>query len=220
MAPKILTPGTTKKSGGDTYEWLGAQWRNKRTGRIATRDVAANLTREYTSGRKYSNEELSDWFTDRVKDTKGDYRRKLRKVILSDADRKRSHPVIGKMFIYEYDPKWKDILPIYDRFPLCFPIEPYNDGFLGLNLHYLSIEERSTILNRLSKFLNNQNYDETTRLRMSYQLLNSTKQLATLARPCIKRYLYNHVRSQFIEITADEWDKAIELPIQVFVRKK
>jgi hypothetical protein len=55
---------------------------------------------------------------------------------------------------------------------------------------------------------------------MTYSLLSSTKKLATLAKPCIKRYLYNHVRSQFIEIEPAEWDKAAQLPIELFVVKK
>jgi len=168
--------------------------------------------------RKYNKDELATWFTDKVKST-GNYQRNLRKIILSDSERKRGHPVLGRMFIYEYDPKHKKTLPIYDRFPLCFPIEQYGDGFLGLNLHYLGVNDRAVLLNRLSSYLSNNNYDATTKLRMSYSLLNSVKKL-DIAKVCIKRYLFNHVRSQFIEIQAGEWDKAIELPIEVFVRKK
>jgi hypothetical protein len=36
-------------------------------------------------------------------------------------------------------------------------------------------------------------------------------------RPCIKRYLFAHVRSPFIEVTADEWDKAAQLTVENFV---
>jgi hypothetical protein len=61
--------------------------------------------------------------------------------------------------------------------------------------------------------------NEKTRLRLSYDLLAGTKAMK-LAQPCIKRYLYSHVRSQFIEVTADEWEKAIALPVEMFVRKK
>ena len=43
----------------------------------------------------------------------------------------------GGMFLFFYNPKLKDKLPYYDRFPLVIPLERYADGFLGINLHYL-----------------------------------------------------------------------------------
>ena len=45
--------------------------------------------------------------------------------------------------------KLKNKLPYYDRFPLTLPIEQYSDGFLGINLHYLSILMRIRLLDRL-----------------------------------------------------------------------
>ena len=59
--------------------------------------------------------------------------------------------------------------------------------------------------------------DETTRLKLSYDLLEGSKKLNSLARPCVKRYLFNHCRSQFIEIYIDEFDKAIQLPVEDWV---
>ena len=38
-----------------------------------------------------------------------------------------------------------------------------------------------------------------------------------MAKPCIKRYLFGHVRSKFIEIPASEWDMAIFMPVESFV---
>jgi hypothetical protein len=37
--------------------------------------------------------------------------------------------------------------------------------------------------------------------------------------PAVKRYLYGHVRSRFIEIPATEWDKAAQLSLELFIRK-
>jgi hypothetical protein len=37
------------------------------------------------------------------------------------------------------------------------------------------------------------------------------------ATPCIKRYLYSHIQSRFLEISADEWDIAAMLPVETFV---
>jgi hypothetical protein len=159
--------------------------------------------------------EMADWFIGKARSAAG-----YRKNIIGNEERSRDGTVVGKMFFFYYDPKLKLKLPIYDRFPLVMPIERYSDGFLGLNLHYLGQGERASLLNRLSEYANNTRFDKTTRIRMTYDLLSSTKKLANLARPCIKRYLFDHVRSKFIEVTADEWDKAIALPVQLFVEKK
>lgn len=160
-------------------------------------------------------EQSTAWFIGKARTAAG-YRKKL----ISNPERSRDGIVIGKMFFFYYDPKTKDKLPVYDRFPLVFPIERYADGFLGLNLHYLSVKERSLLLNRLMEFKTAKNMTEKSRLRLSYDLLSSTRRLASLSRPCIKRYLFSHTRSDFIEITPDEWKQAINLPVQIFVYKR
>lgn len=164
--------------------------------------------------KKKTAKEVQNWFTDKAKDASG-----FRKNIVRNAQRSKDLAVIGKMFFFIYDPKHKATLPIYDKFPLVFPIEPYEDGFLGLNIHYLSIGERIAIINQLLAFANNDKMDKKTRLQVTYGLLSTTKKLHSLSRPCIKRYLYGHVRSKFIEIPADEWDMAIQLPVEDFVIK-
>lgn len=162
--------------------------------------------------KRYNKTELSNWFTDKVRSAAG-----VRKNIMNNHSRSSDVASIGKMYFFWYDPKHKDKLPTYDRFPLVFPIEPYEDGFLGLNLHYLSFAERTAILSGLSKFANDRTLSPGTRLNLSYSLLSSTKNVSSLMRPCIKRYLFSHVRSRFIEINADEWDKAAQLGVEVFV---
>lgn len=164
--------------------------------------------------KNYTNQEIGDWMTGKAKSASG-YRNK----IMSNNDRNRDSTVIGKMYFFWYDPKHKDTLPMYDRFPLVFPIERYPDGFLGLNLHYLSFNERSALLNTMMKFRNNNKMNATTKLRVTYDLLNSTSRIAGAMRPCIKRYLFTQVRSSFVEVTADEWDKAMQLPVAVWVSK-
>ena len=57
--------------------------------------------------------------------------------ILNDAKRISPRAFVGRMYFYHYDPKYKDTLPVWDKFPLVIPMEMYDDGFLGLNIHYL-----------------------------------------------------------------------------------
>jgi hypothetical protein len=140
-----------------------------------------------------------------------------RQTLLNDKGRMRDSTIIGRMYFFYYDPKMKETLPYYDRFPLVIPIEQYRDGFLGLNLHYIHPKQRILLLDELSEFANNSKYDTTTKLRLSYDLLRSTGAIYQ-ATPCVKRYLFTHVESRFLEITADEWDIAALIPGNNFVR--
>jgi hypothetical protein len=138
-----------------------------------------------------------------------------RQSVTRDKERLKDSTILGKMYFYYYDPKTKDMLPYWDKFPLVIPIETYRDGFLGLNLHYISPKQRLVLLDALSEYANNSNYDETTRLRLTYSKLKNIGK-AYKAKPCIKKYLFKHVDSRFLEIEANEWDIAVLLPFQNF----
>jgi hypothetical protein len=171
--------------------------------------IKASLAKEgLTAGTNASR----TWLRQKVKDLNPTAR-----ALMADRDRLRTNSIIGKMYFYFYDPKTKDSLPYYDRFPLVIPIENYKDGFLGMNLHYIHPKQRIILLDKLSDTASNKNYDKNTKLRISYQFLSSASR-AFEATPCIKRYLYGHVQSRFLEITADEWDIAVMLPVESFVK--
>lgn len=139
--------------------------------------------------------------------------------VLNDAKRIAPKAFIGRMYFFHYDPKYKETLPVWDKFPLVIPIELYNDGFLGLNLHYLDPYSRLILLDRLHDFINNDKYDDTTKFRLSYDLLSKSKRYA-LIEQCIKRYLVNHVMSSMIYIEPDQWETAIFLPTEKMVYKQ
>lgn len=151
------------------------------------------------------------WLSSKIKELKPS-----RQALMNDRNRLKNDSIIGKMYFYFYDPKTKDKMAYYDRFPLVIPIENYNDGFLGLNLHYIHPKQRMILLDKLSETANNKAYDNTTKLRLSYQYLSSASR-AFEATPCIKRYLYSQIESRFLEISADEWDIACLLPVESFV---
>jgi hypothetical protein len=136
-------------------------------------------------------------------------------ILMQDRQRLVDNTIIGKMYFFYYDPKTKDALPYYDRFPLVIPIDRYSDGFLGLNLHYINPRDRVILLDKLSTTLNNKNYDESTKFRINYAYLTAASK-AFEATPCIKRYLFRNVDSRFLQITANEWDIAAMLPVERF----
>lgn len=151
------------------------------------------------------------WLRAKVKDLKPNSA-----ALMRDKDRLKTTSMIGKMYFYFYDPKTKDTMPYYDRFPLVIPIQRYNDGFLGLNLHYIHPKYRMILLDKLSDTMSNDTYDEKTKLKINYRYLAAASKIFE-ATPCIKRYLFTQIESRFLEITADEWDIAAMLPVETFV---
>ena len=122
---------------------------------------------------------------------------------------------LGKLYCFYYDPKGKESLPYYDRFPMVLAIEKYNDGFLGLNLHYLPFNYRMAFLGKLLKFAVQGEPGEIDRLRVTYDILVASRRLKEF-RPCIKRYLSGHIQSKILAIQPNEWDIAAFLPLQQF----
>ena len=156
-----------------------------------------------------------DWFRSIVNRTKGQFSDETPKTILSRSDSLVSKSVLGKMYFYSYDPKWKNELPWYDTFPLVFPIERYTDGFLGLNFHYLAPKHRAILMDQLKMFANNKSYDETTKLKLTYNMLKGFTKIKR-ARPTVHRYLSSKVNSKFVLVNADEWEVALFLPVERF----
>jgi len=120
-------------------------------------------------------------------------------------------PSAGRLNMFFYDPKTKQKLPYYDTFPLVLPLEPIKGGFLGLNFHYLPYLLRFNLLQRLQKFADG-GMKSTTKFEANYDDVKGIN----LVKPTIKKYLYSHVRSQFLRIDFDEAALAVYLPVQQF----
>lgn len=143
-------------------------------------------------------------------------RRMIREYNTSARAKKEVKP--GHMYMYAYDAKHKDTLPYWDRFPLIFPFRVQKGRFWGINLHYLPLPLRAKLMDALYDITNNKRFDESTRLVMSYKTLNASSKFSVF-KPCIKQYLTGHVRSNFMEVNADEWSVALFLPLEKFVGK-
>lgn len=126
--------------------------------------------------------------------------------------------LMGGLYFFLYDPKTKNDLPYYDRFPLVMPLKRESDGFIGLNLHYLPIRYRINFMRKLLNFAIYDENDEIKRIRVTYSILDSSKRYREF-RPCIKQYLYKHVKSRILAVEPQEWDVALYLPIQQFKKE-
>jgi hypothetical protein len=157
-----------------------------------------------------------DWF----RETAGKINRiNERDLMRGDTSRLTTQPLLGSMYMFYYDPKHKEELPYYDRFPLVFPYKKVKGGFMGLNLHYLPLQLRARLMDGLYDYANNTRYDETTRLKLNYELLTQASKLKFFA-PCIKHYLNAHVQTKFMYVYPSEWDIALFLPTERFVKSK
>ncbi len=135
--------------------------------------------------------------------------------ILNDPRKATAHALIGRMYAFHYVPKYEDTLPVWDQFPIVLPMEIYPDGFLGLNLHYLDPMNRLALLQLLHDFITNTKYDDSTRFKLSYSVLNGIKKY-DIMRPCIKRYLLEYMESSMIYVEPDQWELAVLLPFERF----
>jgi hypothetical protein len=137
-------------------------------------------------------------------------------ILRTDRDRLKNRGVIGKMYFFMYDAKHKDTLPYYDMFPLIFPVDRVQGGFYGINMHYLPLQLRAQLMDALYDVTNNNRYDESTKLKLSYGILKGAEKFS-LFKPTFKRYLNSQVRSRFVQVDSSEWDIALFLNSEQFV---
>jgi hypothetical protein len=99
---------------------------------------------------------------------------------------------LGNMYMYYYDPKHKETLPYYDRFPLIIMYGKAKGGFYGLNLHYMAPPLRAKALDAI---------------------LGDGSLPGKYVKPMIKHYLFEHVKSRFALVDKPEWEIATFLPL-------
>lgn len=171
------------------------------------------------SGVRRRGPQAREWLRNNILDLFGTYNPQKRRDILygnmQDLISRDGKKWIGKMYMFFYDPKHKKTLPYYDKFPLVFILEFYDDGFLGLNLHYLPPDLRLILFEKLITLTTNKNYNDNTRLRISYKIIKNVARFK-FARPCLKRYLTTHIRSKIKNVPAEDWEIALFLPVETF----
>ena len=146
------------------------------------------------------------WYRNTVKQESSAYKKNFKKYILNeksdrvgaveeqDANELRRYTVQGHMYMFEYKAKMRH-LPYYDRFPLVYVIKTVGKSeFWGANLHYLSPKKRVI----------------ATRKLMQGRI--------DIPKKCFHKYLQAHVEDLYLDLASTEWDTAILLPTEDFVR--
>lgn len=137
------------------------------------------------------------------------------RVLNGNTDQLVTRIMPGHLYMFGYDPKGKNELPYYDRFPLVFPFRKTADGFIGLNMHYLPYALRIQLLDALMVYKSNSRLDETTKIKYSWALIDGVSRYRA-AKPCIKQYLNSNVRTQFRQVNSKDWATAMLLPVERF----
>ena len=166
----------------------------------------------FRAGISPRTKESQTWFRNRVKSLRSINRKDLMKddpAILS------SNVYPGNMYMFYYDPKHKETLPYYDRFPLIISVGPAKDGFYGLNLHYLPPVLRAKLLDSLMDLKDSKRYNEREKIQVSYEMLKGASKFRWF-KPTFKHYLKKHVRSRYSRVPMNEWEIAAFLQTAMF----
>jgi hypothetical protein len=139
------------------------------------------------------------------------------------------------MYLFFYDAKTKDKLPYWDRFPLIFILEITQDGFTGLNLHYLPPRLRVRFLYELYKYEIQEPDEEIlgqgdkldmyhaelmrSKIRMTYEMISSIRKLRYF-KACYRKYLTTQIINRPLEVTPDYWDSIAMLPLAQWQKKE
>jgi len=166
----------------------------------------------FRAGITPRTKESREWFRKKIKNLRSINRDALMK---EDPLKQTGQEIVGGMYMFFYDPKHKDTLPYYDTFPLVIVVGPAEGGFYGLNLHYLPPILRAKMLDALMDITSNTKFNDSTRFKMSYELLVKSSKLKYF-KPCFKHYLNEHVQSKFAMVPAPEWEIATFLPTADF----
>ena len=168
---------------------------------------------------KFTPQRSQKWFAGKLKELSG-------RSSISSADMLQMHQaqlvtqvMPGSMYSFVYDPKTKNKLPYYDKFPLVLPFNKDPTSFIGLNLHYLKPSQRIVLLNDLMELAQNNRYGQPDKLRMSWAYLNNASKFPQVA-TCVKRYLNGHVKSRFIKINPNDWAMSCMLPTENWAKGK
>lgn len=124
----------------------------------------------------------------------------------------------GSLFIFKYDPKWKEELPYYDTWPCSLIFGMEGDRVFGINIHYLNINLRCKLFDKIWMIAQVYRNNQQQCKRLTWRLLGNVAKFPEVA-GCTKSYLYSHIQSKLIKVDIDDWKTSIHLPVASFAKK-
>ena len=161
----------------------------------------------FRAGITPRTKESREWFRKKASNLRSINREDLMK---EEPLKTGARQIVGSMQMFFYDPKTKDTLPYYDKFPLAIIVGPAKGGFYGLNIHYLPPVLRAKFLDALMDIADKKITDNS-KFDLTYKMLKNASKMKYFE-PCYKHYLTEHVKSKFAKVPAPEWEIATFLP--------
>ena len=155
----------------------------------------------------------AQWFHDKVRGLKGELRNKFSSTnaakFYRESEKINPHVFkkrvsLGDLFCYYYNPKYRQVLPYYDMFPMIMLIGADKDTFLGINSHYLAPKFRAILLDRVTA--------KVGRGLINWKKISMIREIA----PTVKRYRFDHIMKKVVPIEENEQEIAIFLPTERF----
>lgn len=140
----------------------------------------------------------------------------IRQQIISDPSRVSNRFFLGKLYFFFYnDPIYKSTLPFYDTFPLLLLLHRDGPNIFGCNLHYLPPRTRLSKFLEILQYTNQNKLTAGTRIVLDYAALKKSNKW-DLLRPTFRKYKINKIQGNLINIPAQDWPIAINLPVERF----
>lgn len=115
----------------------------------------------------------------------------------------------SSLYVYNYLPKYAESLDYFDITPCVYVLSIANNGFTGLNLHYLPPSERNRLLYIIKQ------HSQSNELAL-LKLLEYLKRKYPYYNKIVKRYLYSHIMSNIQMIDDKYFPLVANLPLAKF----
>lgn len=185
---------------------------------MATKIIQPSILDLIKRDPRYSQRRSVDWFKTKIASLGGNSPVAKTELLETTKSLQTNMVIPGAMHFFSYDPKHKEELPFYDKFPLSLVFGLTETGFIGINFHMLSYEMRGKLFDKISLISNQYHNNREQVLRLNWKLFSNVSKFPE-AQVAVRQYLYSHVRSRFIKVPVDDWKTALFLPVENFAKK-
>lgn len=185
---------------------------------MATKAPQLSIFDQIRNDPKFTTRRSVEWYKTKIALLGGNIPDARSDLLKTTKEKQFNYVFPGTMYMFKYDPKHKETLPFYDKFPCSLVFGMTETGFHGINFHYLPYAIRGKLYDKLYVIAARYHTNQQQVRRLNWKLLSSVSKFPEV-RPAVKQYLYSHVQSRFIRIDVDDWKTAMLLPVETFAKK-
>lgn len=167
---------------------------------------------------KYSTARSVDWFRKKINELGGNSPSAKYELLKTTKEKQVTRVLPGTMYIFKYMPKHAETLEFYDMWPCTLMFGLTNTGMIGINFHYLPIQIRAKLFDKLWQIAMVYRNNQQQCKRLTWKFLSNVSKFPEV-RPAVKQYLYSHLQSKLIKVDIDDWKTAVLLPVESFAKK-